>query len=231
MVKRNTSRHRVAAVGLAGLLLFGCSALASESSSGTSEGHIANYDQCVRAGYPTGRLGTQERCWTPNLAEIFVKGLEPTIQQGVYGTIVLRTGDCMPRGVDSPSDPPCQYRPISARLYVVTYNGKYPIPVVTNEPPERVFKVHKPLKIAQADNGIYEISLPEGSYLILAEYEGRLWSTGIAFVRSKPSARDTIDDQQGHRLIFLQRARVGQLSSQFLYKGSIINLRVSSVRF
>jgi len=184
VVRRNTTRHRVAAVGLAGLLLFGCSALASESSSGTSEGHIANYDQCVRAGYPTGRLGTQERCWTPNLAEIFVKGLEPTIQQGVYGTIVLRTGNCMPSGGYVPFREPCQYKPISARLYVVTYNGTYPIPIVTNEPPERVFKVHKPLKTAQADNGIYEISLPAGSYLILAEYEGGLWSTGFATVEA-----------------------------------------------
>jgi len=145
-------------------------------------GRVTNYDQCVQAGYPIGRLGNQERCWTPNLEDVFVKGLKPTIQQGVYGTLVLRTGNCMPRGSHIPNNDPCQYKPVDRHLYVFAYVSESPLLGLSGQPKELVLKAYKPIKSAETNNAVYEIALPAGSYLVFADEEGELWRTGFALV-------------------------------------------------
>jgi len=67
----------------------------------TSDKRVKNYDECIRAGYPTANPYqlTQEQCWTTNYG-FFFKGLKPTIKQGVYGRVILNTGDCSLRTVE-----------------------------------------------------------------------------------------------------------------------------------
>ena len=138
---------------------------------------VNNYEECVKAGYPTGTAAGQERCWTPKGFRIFVKGLNPTIRQGLYGTITLITGNCMPSMVDvdrqgniivSPGPNPCRLTVIDREIYIMEpiegshrWGGPY-LPVDSSA-----------VKSTKSTNGIYEVELPAGTYSVFVEDNGK----------------------------------------------------------
>jgi hypothetical protein len=134
---------------------------------------VQNYEECVKAGYPTGRSAGQERCWLPTTFRIFVKDLKPTIRQGIYGTITLRTGNCMPRlrfGDERdkiPPTDPCAWSIVDRQVNIMqpieAPNSRGPYP-----PRDLV-----PLKVTQSFNGFYEIALPAGKYSVFVEDNGK----------------------------------------------------------
>jgi hypothetical protein len=137
---------------------------------------VRNYEECVKAGYPTGTAAFQERCWTPWDFRTFVKGLKPTIRQGIYGTITLRTGDCMPLSVKEGKD---------GRLIVPPRKNPCTVTVVDRD--VYIFPVLRshykwgsylptdiaPLRTVTSKNGFFEVELPPGSYSVLVESRGR----------------------------------------------------------
>lgn len=162
-------------------MLFGCSVTTQTSSpktQGENAKRVRNYDECVRAGLHTGKLGTQERCWTPDLRDAFVKGLKPTIQQGAYGTVILRTGNCMPRTVGSAeSSDPCRYRPVDRRLYIFDYADEPRLRRLTDK--ELILKFYRPIKFIDTNSAFYQVELPAGRYTLMAEDEGKLYPGGL----------------------------------------------------
>ena len=75
---------------LIGLFLTAVAAPAADSP-------IRNYEECVKAGHSTGKTAGQDVCLSPKDYRTFVKGLKPTIPEGIYGTVMLRTGNCQLR--------------------------------------------------------------------------------------------------------------------------------------
>lgn len=93
----------------------------------------------------------------------------PTITQGIYGTVLLITGDCMPKPVGSPSS--CTREYVSRTIYIREpalldrMEGTY-VPYLRN----------KTALVAQVRSdaaGFYEVELPPGAYSVFAEDEGR----------------------------------------------------------
>jgi hypothetical protein len=163
---------------LTGVMLFGCSVTTQTSSPKTQGENAKVRNECVHAGFPTGGLGTQERCWTPDLRDAFVKGLKPTIQQGAYGTVILRTGNCMPRIVGSAeSSDPCRYRPVDRRIYIFDYADELPLRRPTDK--ELILKSYQPIKFIDTNSAFYQVELPVGRYTLMAKDEGTLYPGGL----------------------------------------------------
>ena len=143
---------------------------------------VRNYDECVKAGYPMGKDAGQEQCWIPNGFRIFVKGLKPSIHQGIYGTVRLRSGNCMPgiRFGDErdriPRPNPCTVVTVDRILYIMEpieardrYDGHYLSPDLP------------PLKIAKSVNGIFEIDLQIGRYQLCVEDKSKKSCSWLPF--------------------------------------------------
>jgi hypothetical protein len=137
---------------------------------------VRNYEECVKAGYPTGKAAGQERCWTPREFRTFVKGLKPSIRQGIYGTITLRSGNCMPMSskrrkdgkLDIPQRPnPCRVDVIDSTVYIYPLHKKNLLKPVPYPPPDLT-----PVAVGRSTDGFYEIMLPTGSYSVLVEDRG-----------------------------------------------------------
>ena len=155
---------------LLGLCLTAVAALAADSP-------IRNYDECVNAGHGTGRTAGRDVCLSPKDYRTFVKGLKLTIPEGIYGTVMLRTGDCMPqvgrRRKDGtlelpPRQNPCTFTIVDREVYIYpvlgskhTWRGTY----LPNDV--------APFRIVRSKNGFYEVELPAGSYSVLVEDGGK----------------------------------------------------------
>ena len=147
-----------------------------------SNKQIRNYDECIRAGYSTGKdeVG-REVCAEPLHYTRFFKGLKPTIRQGVYGTVTLRTGNCMPTTVRPglgdilsmlfTGRSSCHYEVVNrSRIYVFA-NSPFPAGRIATE----VFlKSHHPVAFVDMKNGFYEVPLAAGEYLFGTEDDGKL---------------------------------------------------------
>ncbi len=108
----------------------------------------------------------------------FVKGLKPTISEGIYGTVMLRTGNCMPqvriRRKDGtldlpPRQNPCTLTIVDREVYiyrVLSSKHKWRGPYLPND-------VAAPLRVVTSKNGFYEAELPAGSYSVLVEDDGK----------------------------------------------------------
>ena len=158
----------------------------SQPGSQSTTTPVRNYDECVKAGYPTGKAAGQERCWTPTSFRIFVKGLKPTIHQGLYGSITLRSGNCMPGMIFGderdkiPPPNPCTLMTVDRTVYIM-------------EPIEARYKWHgpylsadlPPFKITKSINSIYEIELPVGRYELCVEDNGKKYCRWVPFTIEK----------------------------------------------
>jgi hypothetical protein len=149
-----------------------------------SNKRVRNYDECIRAGYWTGKdeVG-REKCvvQTPYYG-LFFKGLKPTIRQGVYGTVTLITGNCMPTTVRPglgdilsmlfTGRSSCHYEVVNrSRIYVFA-NTPFPAGRIATE----VFlKSHNPVSFVDMKNGFYEVPLAAGEYLFGTEDDGELY--------------------------------------------------------
>lgn len=157
-------------------VLFLCCLILSGAATLSADTRVRNYEECVKAGYLTGTAAGQERCWTPREFRIFVKGLKPTIRQGIYGTITLRTGNCMPfireLGQDGnfvrPRSNPCHLAVVDREVYIFPLLGsryKWGQPFL---PTDMALSW-----VTRSKNGFYEIELPAGSYSVLVEHDGK----------------------------------------------------------
>jgi hypothetical protein len=153
-----------------GLFLIAVAAPAADSP-------IRNYEECVKAGHSTGKTAGQDVCLTPQDWRTFVKGLQPSIRQGIYGTITLRTGNCMPRvvtrGEDGtlnlpPRQDPCTVAVVDREVYIYPVLGSKYKWRGTYLPGDVA-----PLRVVRSKNGFYEVEVPAGSYSVLVEDEGK----------------------------------------------------------
>ena len=95
---------------------------------------------------------------------------EPSITQGVYGTVIERYGDWMPGSTADHGD-----RPVACDVYVYEYtmlsdfDGVYSVHIPLDAMP-------KPLvaKTTSNSKGFYEINLAPGTYSILLLDDGKL---------------------------------------------------------
>ena len=144
---------------------------------------VRNYEECKRAGFWTGKdeVG-REQCVAeqPHYTR-FVKGLKPTIRQGIYGTVTRVTGNCMPttyspglRGVLSMlfTRNSCHYEVVSrSRIYIFA-DTPFPDGKIATD----IFlKSHHPIAVLDMKNGFYEVQLAAGQYLFQTEDDGRLY--------------------------------------------------------
>lgn len=147
-----------------------------------SNKRVRNYDECIRAGYSTGKdeVG-REVCAEPLHYTRFFKGLKPTIRQGVYGTVTLRTGNCMPTTVRPGlggmlamlfTRNTCHYERVNrSRIYVFAN-----MPIPDGRIAAEVFlKSHQPVASVDMKNGFYEVQLAAGEYLFGTEDDGQLY--------------------------------------------------------
>jgi len=149
-----------------------------------SNKRVRNYDECIRAGYSTGKDNVgREQCMEPLHYTQFFKGLKPTIRQGVYGTVTLRTGNCMPTTVRPGlggmlsmlfTRNSCHYERVNrSRIYVFA-NIPFPAGRIATE----VFlKSHHPVAFVDMKNGFYEVPLAAGEYLFGTDDDGQLYPT------------------------------------------------------
>jgi hypothetical protein len=96
---------------------------------------------------------------------------KPTITQGIYGKVILITGDCMPG--DSIENR-CFRTPVSRAIYVRE--------TVTMYDMEIQYLKNKSNLIKEADSnikGFYEIELSVGTYSMFVEDEGREYCAGM----------------------------------------------------
>ena len=99
---------------------------------------------------------------------------EPSITQGVYGTVIERYGDWMPGSTADHGE-----RPIACNVYVYEYTtlsdfgGSYFVHYPIEAMP-------KPLvaKTKSDSKGFYEINLAPGTYSIFLIDEGKLYARG-----------------------------------------------------
>jgi hypothetical protein len=133
---------------------------------------INNFDDCLKAGYPTGKSLPEgwERCWTP---QVFVKGLNPTISQGVYGKITILTGNCMPGAVSSKPTNACNEFSVDRQVYVTE-------PVTWSVVKDGFLATGlNPIKQTKSQGSFYEVQLPSGTYSIFVEDQEKKRCTGF----------------------------------------------------
>lgn len=107
------------------------------------------------------------------LGTIFSHLTEPEfnlhIDQGVYGTVTLITGDCSSGGT-------CKEHLVSRAVYARDMQGQLVGSTKSN------------------DEGFYEIKLPSGDYNILVDFEGKEYCKGIVTQDDQPECLVIVEE-------------------------------------
>ena len=103
---------------------------------------------------------------------------EPTIQEGIYGSVIERYGDWMPTIIGQ--YPKGGERPIQREVYVYEYTKMSDVKSfgyvhfdMDTMPTALVARTQS------GENGFFEIALPAGTYSVFIEDEGKLYSDQI----------------------------------------------------
>lgn len=123
----------------------------------------------LAAGCKTNSLGQSEN-------QSPLPDQRPTIEQGIYGTVTLKTGDCMPGTL--PAD--CTSKGLQSKVIIRE---------LTNKEQDKIMLQyldypagHSSIFIKESSsnsNGYYEASLPAGTYSVFVLDEGREFCTSI----------------------------------------------------
>ena len=104
--------------------------------------------------------------------------IEPTIQEGIYGSVIERYGDWMPTIIGQ--YPKGGERPIQREVYVYEYTKMSDVKSfgyvhfdMDTMPTALVARTQS------SKNGFFEIALPAGTYSVFIEDEGKLYSDQI----------------------------------------------------
>ena len=100
-------------------------------------------------------------------------GAWPHIEQGIYGEVILREGNCMP----SPGgNPYCQVGLVSRTIYIRE------LVVGAEMMDHNYLRVETPLvATTEARRGLFEVSLPVGLYSVFVEDEGGEYCNGLSY--------------------------------------------------
>ena len=97
-----------------------------------------------------------------------------TIENGLYGYVSLKEGDCMP--VIGPDEDRCKESNVSVDLYFKEFvDGFYAGEILTLEEMESIDLIEG---IKSDVNGFYEVKLLPGNYLAFSEIDGRYYCHG-----------------------------------------------------
>lgn len=104
--------------------------------------------------------------------------IKRTISEGVYGTVGLVTGDCMP--IVDPKTSSCKHCPVKRIVQVYEYTTTTQA-VRSTTPPYYYdhFTTQKLAEIEADEKGFYEINIGPGHYTIVTMEDGKIYANGF----------------------------------------------------
>lgn len=102
-----------------------------------------------------------------------------TITSGVWGTVYLTEGNCMPTIIDLPSKSTCKSCPVMRTVQIYEFTTRSQAEPVNSYGPYDKFNTTLVKEVESDSQGFFEAAMPAGKYSIVIKENGKLYAFGF----------------------------------------------------